>query len=87
MVRVASTYATIRLEGVGASQNYTGFVIERNNITALTTVKLGTLSFQTWGNGKNTFHRDTECTNLTASGNVIARNLSVQGGNVQSVSI
>ena len=39
------------------------------------------------GQWKNTFHRDTECTNLTASGNVIARNLSVQGENDQSVSI
>ena len=87
MVRIASTYATLRLEGVGQSQNFTGFVIERNNITQSTSVKLGTVSFQTWGNGKNTFHRDTECTNLTASGNLIARNLSVQGGNDQSVSI
>ena len=54
---------------------------------ALTTVKLGTLSFQTWGNGKNTFHRDTECAKLTASGTVTARDLNVQGGNDQSASI
>jgi hypothetical protein len=57
MVRISSTYAALRLEGVGQSQNFTGFTIERNNITQSTTVKLGTSSYQSWSPGVNTFHQ------------------------------
>ena len=79
MVRVASTYASIRLEGVGQSQNFTGFTLSRNNITQTCSALLGTVAFQSWGSGKNTFHRDTDCTNLTASGTVTANNLESKG--------
>ena len=57
MVRISSTYAALRLEGVGQSQNYTGFTITRNAITHVTSVLLGTVQYQTWASGSNTFHR------------------------------
>ena len=57
MVRISSTYATLRLEGVGQSQNYTGWSIERNSITQSTTVKVGTSSYMSWHNGANNFHQ------------------------------
>jgi hypothetical protein len=57
MVRISSTYASLRLEGVGQSQNYTGWSIQRNAITHTASVLLGTVSFQSWGAGSNNFHR------------------------------
>jgi hypothetical protein len=57
MVRISSTYASLRLEGVGQSANFQGFTIERNNITQSTTVKLGTSGYQSWSPGTNTFHQ------------------------------
>ena len=57
MVRISSTYAALRLEGVGQSQNYTGFTITRNAISHVTSVLLGTVQYQTWASGSNTFHR------------------------------
>jgi len=56
-VRISSTYASLRLEGVGQSQNYTGWSINRNAISHTTSVNLGTVSYQTWAAGSNTFHR------------------------------
>jgi hypothetical protein len=56
-IRISSTYASLRLEGVGQSQNYTGWSIQRNAITHTASVLLGTVSFQSWGAGSNNFHR------------------------------
>ena len=43
VVRISSTYASLRLEGVGQSQNFTGFTISRNFINGYV-FQLGTVS-------------------------------------------
>jgi hypothetical protein len=67
MVRIASTYATLRLEGVGQSQNFTGFSIVRNSITQGTVAQLGTVQYQSWVQGTgNTFHQPVTLGNYNA---------------------
>jgi len=56
-VRISSTYATLRLEGVAQSQSYSGWSLQRNAISNSTSVRLGTVSYQSWASGSNTFHR------------------------------
>ena len=57
MVRIASTYATLRLEGVGQSQNFTGWSIQRNSISQSTNILFGTSSYMSWHNGANHFQQ------------------------------
>ena len=56
IVRISSSYASFRLESVGQSQNFTRFTISRNAITQSTFVLLGTVQYQSWASGSNTFH-------------------------------
>jgi hypothetical protein len=57
IVRIASNFATLRLETVGASQNYTGFSIVRNGVTQVVTCQLGTVAYQSYAPGVNNFHQ------------------------------
>ena len=43
IVRIASTYASLRLESVRGSQNFTGFTISRNSISGYVFSQLGTV--------------------------------------------
>ena len=57
MVRISSTYAALRLEGVGQSGSWQGFTFTRNNILQSTAANLGTTTYQSWSPGKNVFHQ------------------------------
>ena len=57
MVRISSTYAALRLEGVGQSGSWQGFTLTRNNILQSTAANLGTITYQSWSPGKNVFHQ------------------------------
>ena len=57
MVRISSAYASLRVEGVGQSQGFTGWTILRNGITHITSVMLGTVVYQSWSTGSNNFYQ------------------------------
>jgi len=57
IVRISSTYAALRLEGVAQSGSWTGFTLTRNNITQSTSANLGTTVYQSWAPGMNVFHQ------------------------------
>ena len=56
--RISSTWASIRLEGVGQSQSFTGFTLGRQqNGGGVTYAMIGTVAYQSWSPGVNTFHQ------------------------------
>ena len=63
IVRISSAFATLRLEGVGASTTATGWTIQRNNASNSTSVMLGTVIYQTWANNLNIFSKDLSIPN------------------------
>jgi hypothetical protein len=78
-VRIASMYATLRLQGVGETESWKGWSIQRNNISQTTRVFLGTTVYQSWDGGTNNFYKDITCLSLTSSAVVTAVDVVATG--------
>ena len=85
MIRIASDWATIRLETIGARS--LAFSLQRNGGSGDTYVMINTTKYQIWNNGVNTFPLPIVCSGLTVtgssalnvSGNSTLNNLTVNG--------